>query len=126
MGTCHIGGVPCCTQCVDLFGGNDSVGMYCIFVHGAIVSKEARFVYGLFRPKFRVSRGLFRSPWSKGLRMGKIRDGFVAPWSKKAYMGKTQTVYGTKSAARGAWKGRRGAFFEGRKARFTKSQVRRL
>lgn len=62
--------------------------MYGVFVHGAIVSKDARFVYGLLRPKFRVSRGPFRSPWSKGLRMGKICGGFVVPWSKRVCMGK--------------------------------------
>lgn len=62
--------------------------MCVIFVHGAIVSKDAQFVYGLLRPKLYVSRGLFRSPWSKGLRMGKICGGFVVLWSKRTCTGK--------------------------------------
>ena len=70
IGACHIGRVSCCTQCVDPFGGNDSACMYGVFVHGAIVSKDARFVYGLLRPKFRVSHDFLPSPLVKEVAYG--------------------------------------------------------
>ena len=126
IGACHIGRVSCCTQCIDPFGGNDSIGMYGVFVHGAIVSKDARFVYGLLRPKFRVSRGPSVPLGQRGCVWGRFAVVSSFRGQRGSVWGKSQTVHRPKSAVRGAWKGRCGTFSEKVKARFTKFQVRRL
>lgn len=126
IGACHIGRVSCCTQCVDPFGGNDSACMYGVFVHGAIVSKDARFVYGLLRPKFRVSRDPSVPLGQRGCVWGRFAVVSSFRGQRGSVWGKSQTVHRPKSAVRGAWKGRCGTFSEKVKARFTKSQVRRL